>query len=240
MKKHAVRAFLLTAMVLAAVVSCKAPSRPEGFAGSVSCRECHEKFYKLWSTSFHGLAMQPYTPDFARTKLTPHTGEIAINGVTYQAEISGNTGYVVEKEKPPAESKKSKIDHVLGGKNIYYFLTPLNRGRLQTLPLAYDVKKKEWFDTAVSGVRHFSDESVHWKESVYTFNTACYSCHVSQLSTNYDLKTDTYHTVWAEPGINCENCHGPSEEHNRVCREAPKGTVPADLKIISAKQGTEY
>jgi tetratricopeptide (TPR) repeat protein len=70
------------------------------------------------------------------------------------------------------------------------------------------------------------------------FNTACYSCHVSQLSTNYDLKTDTYHTVWAEPGINCETCHGPSEEHNRVCREAPKGTVPEDLKIIRTKPFT--
>ena len=49
---------------------------------------------------------------------------------------------------------------------------------------------------------------------------------MSQLSTNYDLQTDTYHTVWAEPGINCETCHGPSEEHNRVCREAPKGPCP--------------
>ena len=238
MKPKKIAVFLLVAMVLAAGISCKAPSRPEGFAGSASCRECHEKFYKLWSTSFHGLAMQPYTPDFARTKLTPQTGEIAINGFTYGAEIAGNTGYIVEKGKTPSEIKQYKIDHVLGGKNVYYFLTPLDKGRLQTLPLAYDVKKKEWFDTAASGVRHFSNQPVHWKESVYTFNIACYSCHVSQLSTNYDLKTDTYHTVWAEPGINCETCHGPSEEHNRVCREAPKGTVPADLKIISAKRFT--
>ena len=29
------------------------------WAGSRSCRDCHEKFYQLWSTSFHGLAMQP-------------------------------------------------------------------------------------------------------------------------------------------------------------------------------------
>ena len=72
----------------------------------------------------------------------------------------------------------------------------------------------------------------------YTFNTACYSCHVSQLSTNYDLKTDTYHTTWAEPGINCETCHGPSAEHNRVMKETPKGQQPKDLKIISAKKFT--
>jgi tetratricopeptide (TPR) repeat protein len=241
MRKLWLKISLFAAISLAVGVSIflssegQAPFRPRGFAGSVSCRECHEKFYQLWSKSFHGLAMQPYTPDFARAKLTAHTKEIAINGFTYRAEVGGNTGYVVEKGKPPAESQQYKIEHVLGGKNIYYFLTPLDRGRLQTLPLAYDVKKKEWFDTAASGVRHFSDQPVNWRESVYTFNTACYSCHVSQLSTNYDLKTDTYHTVWAEPGINCETCHGPSVEHNRVCREAPKGTVPADLKIIRQK-----
>ena len=31
------------------------------YAGSKSCRECHERFYGLWSGSMHGLAMQPYT-----------------------------------------------------------------------------------------------------------------------------------------------------------------------------------
>ncbi|MBM3853616.1 MAG: hypothetical protein FJ399_10725, partial [Verrucomicrobia bacterium] len=36
-----------------------APSSPPGYAGSQSCRECHERFYNLWSTSHHGLAMQP-------------------------------------------------------------------------------------------------------------------------------------------------------------------------------------
>ena len=38
----------------------KVPNAFKGYAGSASCIECHEKFYKLWSTSFHGLAMQPY------------------------------------------------------------------------------------------------------------------------------------------------------------------------------------
>ena len=87
---------------------------------------------------------------------------------------------------------------------------------------------------AASGVRHFpgqTDEPINWKDWQYTFNTACYGCHVSQVTTNYDLKTDTYHTKWVEPGINCETCHGPAGEHIRVCEAAPKGTVPKDLKI---------
>ncbi len=98
-------------------------------------------------------------------------------------------------------------------------------------------------DMAASGVRHFPgdqrpEEPFNWKEWPYTFNTACYSCHVSQLSTNYDLKTDTYRTVWAEPGINCETCHGPSAEHNKIAREAPKGQPLSDPKIISTKTMT--
>ncbi len=58
---------------------------------------------------------------------------------------------------------------------------------------------------------------------------------MSQLTTNYDLRTDTYSTTWAEPGINCEACHGPSEEHNRILRQAPKGQEPEDMRILSWK-----
>jgi hypothetical protein len=76
------------------------------------------------------------------------------------------------------------------------------------------------------------DQPVDWKDWPYTFNTSCYGCHVSQLDSNYDIVSDTYHTKWAEPGINCETCHGPCGEHIRVCKEAPKGTAPKDLMTI--------
>ncbi|HUJ19312.1 MAG TPA: ammonia-forming cytochrome c nitrite reductase subunit c552, partial [Nitrospirota bacterium] len=205
------------------------------YAGSSSCRECHEKFYQLWSTSKHGLAMQPYTLGFAAIQLTPQQGEIVIGKDRYRADI--NEGVVIETGQKG--TKKYKIEHVLGGKNVYYFLTPFTKGRLQTLPVAYDVNKKEWFDTAASGMRHFPGgergETVSWKESPYTFNTACYSCHVSQLSTNYDPKKDTYHTTWNEPGINCETCHGPSAEHNKIAKARPKGQSLTEYGLIRTK-----
>ena len=211
------------------------------YAGSRSCIECHEKFYRLWSTSRHGLAMQPYSAEFAARELTPQTEEVAIGTHRYRADIGSAAGWVVETGSQ-GKVKKYPMVHVLGGKNVYYFLTPFERGRLQTLPVAYDVRTKKWYDTAASGVRHFApgerSEPVNWKDWPYTFNTACFNCHVSQLSTNFNLKTDTYKTTWAEPGINCETCHGPSKEHNEVMRAAPKGEVPSDLKIISVKKFT--
>jgi tetratricopeptide (TPR) repeat protein len=211
------------------------------YAGSKSCIECHGKFYQLWSTSRHGLAMQPYTAAFARAGLTPQTKDLVIGRYRYRADIGPKTGWVVE-TNPKGKKKKYPILYALGGKNVYYFLTPLERGRLQTLPVAYDVRTKQWFDTAASGVGHLDsgppEAPVHWKEWPYTFNTACFNCHVSQLSSNYDLATDTYHTIWTEAGINCETCHGPSKEHNEVMQAAPKGQLPPDLKIISVKKFT--
>ena len=212
----------------------------QGYAGSQSCRECHERFYQLWSTSWHGMAMQPYTAELARTRLAAQQKDVVIGKNRYRAEIGGAQGWV--QETGPGGKKRYPIAHVLGGKNVYYFLTLLDKGRLQTLPVAFDVRRKEWFDTAASGVRHFpggqADQQVDWKDPAYTFNTSCYSCHVSQLAPNYNPDTDSYHTIWREPGINCETCHGPSAEHNRVFREAPKGEKPKDIKIISWKDFT--
>jgi tetratricopeptide (TPR) repeat protein len=207
---------------------------PAPFAGSASCRACHENFYALWSTSFHGLAMQPFTDALAQKDLTPQTGEIAIGEYAYRADLTPGAACV--HERGPEGEKAHPIAHAMGGKNVYYFLTPAERGMLQVLPVAYDVRTGSWFDTAASGMRHaegHAEQPVNWRDRLYTFNTSCYGCHVSQLSTNYDLTTDSYHTTWAEPGINCETCHGPSEEHVRTFREAPEGEPPAKLGLIS-------
>jgi len=229
-----------TAAVFA--VACAQPGSPAGgYAGSRSCKACHARFYELWSTSFHGLAMQPYSRALAAARLGPHSVDLVVGKFSYRADISGADGWV--SEDGPEGRKRYRIEQVLGGKNVYYFLTGLEKGRLQTLPLAYDVNRKEWFDMAGSGMRHFPDRGpdapVGWKDWPYTFNTACYGCHVSQLSTNYDPKSDTYRTVWREPGINCETCHGPSEAHNRLFEDLPQGAPPpADPRIISIKKFT--
>jgi len=205
------------------------------FASSASCRDCHKDFYKLWATSFHGLAMQPYTPEFGRKNLSSQTAEIVIGKMRYQAEIDDRGGRV--RQRGPNGEKTFPIEHVMGGKNVYYFLTPLARGRLQVLPVAYDVHKKAWYDTAASGVRHFPDrrdEALAWTDRMYTFNTACFNCHVSRLRTNYDLATDSYNTTWGEQGINCESCHGPAGEHNRVMNRAADPSKVEDIKIIRA------
>jgi tetratricopeptide (TPR) repeat protein len=223
-------------MLLLAIAPLPAATNQEpGFAGSTSCRECHQKFYSLWSTSFHGLAMQPYTAELGR-QLTPQTNEVVAGAYRFKADLA--KAEVIE--RTATNEHRYPMVQAMGGKNVYYFLTSLERGWLQVLPVAYDVRRREWFDTTASAMRHFGDrhdEVLYWKERPLTFNTSCFSCHVSQLSKNYDLRSDSYHTTWAEPGINCETCHGPSGGHARLFKELPTNQpAPSDIKLIVTRK----
>ncbi len=213
-----------------ASASASASDAPD-FAGSRSCRVCHERFYQLWAPSHHGTAMQPFTTELAETALKPQDDWIEALGGSFRYDA--DRGAVLERGENGEHVWK--IEHVMGGKNVYFLLTALDRGRLQVLPVAYDVDDETWYDTTASMVRHavgHTDEAVDWKDPLLTFNTSCWNCHVSQLTVNYDPDTDTYESRWAEAGINCETCHDSALEHIRVCEEAAEGTVPDDLKII--------
>jgi tetratricopeptide (TPR) repeat protein len=221
-----------------------APATPDNtggnkFAGSKSCGECHEQFNKLWSTYWHGMSMRPYSDEFADKQLREQQSDVVIGDRRYRAEIGAGQGWV--REEGPEGRRQYPILHVMGGKNIYYFLTPLQRGRLQVLPVAYDVNRRAWYDTTASAVGHLTerrDEALFWTDRLYTFNTACFNCHVSRLATDYDLETDTYRSTWGEPGISCETCHGPSAEHNRLMRAGIKGRSAEEMKIIINKDFT--
>jgi Flp pilus assembly protein TadD len=206
------------------------------YVGSEKCQVCHAEFYRRWSTSHHGLAMQAYTPEFARVNLIIPDAPIAAGRSQYAVKTDPQGGWMEE----VGSGRRFPIRCALGGKNIFYFLTELDRGHLQVMPLAYDVRSRSWLDsTASMTMQQFAvpSEAVDWRDRSLTFNTSCYGCHVSQLATNYDLNTDSYRSTWAEPGINCETCHGPADAHVREARTG-FAHAPGDLAILSMKRMT--
>jgi tetratricopeptide (TPR) repeat protein len=235
------RRALALAFVASAVAAAGEPARPAAAAvsGSRSCRKCHEPFYEKWVSSWHGKAMQPYGDAYTASALVPMAAPIEVRGRVYRADVSPGAGAIVE--GAAAALKKYPIAHVMGGKNTTFFLTPFLRGRLQVLPLAFDARRREWYDTTGSMVRHFrtaEEAPLGWTDPLLTFNTSCYGCHVSQLAKNYDLATDTYRTTWVEPGINCETCHGPGEAHVAAMEARAPGAPAGELRIIATKPMT--
>lgn len=213
------------------------------YSGSESCIECHEKFYQLWQPSYHGQAMMPVDAGFVVKHQLPGSRPIEVEGRLFQVEFHDSSMVMYEREGDRL-IQTYEVLWAMGGHNVYTFLTPFEKGKLQTIPLAYDANGKTWFNYPESGVRHFGegqpeDEALPWKDAMYAFNTGCYSCHISQLSTNFDLATETYHTTWREPGINCETCHGAAEEHVRIFKNLKEGEEPEEIGLIVTSTFTQ-
>lgn len=122
------------------------------FVGSSACKDCHAEFYAKWESSHHGRAMQPIGAVLARRELTPMERPLTIGAYTYHMRLEGNRAEMTE--TGPEGEKTYPVLYTLGGKNVFYFLTMLERGRLQVMPLAYQVRHRMWMDTTGSMVRH--------------------------------------------------------------------------------------
>ena len=90
-------ASLRAGLVLLAALGAHAQTG--GYSGSQSCRACHAAFFELWSTSHHGLAMQPFTPDFARRELSFAEPRVKTAHAVYTAALDAR-GRVIGTSAP--------------------------------------------------------------------------------------------------------------------------------------------
>ena len=192
MKKYILIAMVTTVMVLAALRPVVATALNEtSYAGSAVCRQCHEKFYTLWSTSWHGKSSRPYTDEIAEKELDVQKDDIESGPYHYRAKTGKKEGYVAH-ETGPEGKRQYRIEYIIGGKRTYNFLTILPNGRHQALPVGYDREKGEWFDDVTISADIKEKNPTDWKANPTGFYTACPSCHVSQLLASYDITTATY------------------------------------------------
>lgn len=182
--------------------------------------------------------MEAFSVALSKT-LAPMTEPMQIGKETFIVEFDEQGG-TLKGTSPCGHEKIWRLRHSFGGRNVRYFLIPIENGKLQVAPLAYYVHQKKWYDATESMVREFmdsepQDEALHWTDRSLTFNTSCHDCHVSQLEKNYNPEDDSYTTTWKEQGINCETCHGPAEAHVKAAEEAAargEELKSDDLKLL--------
>jgi tetratricopeptide (TPR) repeat protein len=180
------------------------------YAGSASCRDCHSEAYHAWKHSHHGLAERPLDPAIDRVAFDPPR-LISHGSQTSEARVSGDRCELVT-----AVSGTNKMafapDGVIGVYPLRQFLIPASGGRWQATELAWDPKKREWFNVYGEEDRQ-PGEWGHWTGRGMTWNSMCATCHNTRLRKNYDPQTDTYTTHMVERGVGCESCHGPMRDH---------------------------
>jgi Tfp pilus assembly protein PilF len=179
------------------------------FAGSKKCGECHKKEYDKWRGSHHDLAMAEANE---KTVLGDfNDGVFERFGVTSRF-YRKNGGFYVHTQGPDGKMGDFEVTYTFGAYPLQQYLVPFPGGRLQCLPLAWDVKEKKWYHLYPKAPIDPKDW-LYWTNAGQNWNGMCAECHSTNLKKNYDVITDSYKTTWSEISVGCEACHGPGSRH---------------------------
>jgi hypothetical protein len=87
-----------------------------------------------------------------------------------------------------------EVTHTFGWNPLQQYLIPFPGGRMQCLPIAWDVKAGRWYHL-------YPDQTIdpkdwlHWTNAAQNWNGMCATCHSTNLRKNYNIQTDTYQTT---------------------------------------------
>ncbi len=179
------------------------------FVGRRACVKCHIREDRLFEKSHHDLAMaiaseKTMLGDFDNATFTRR-------GVTSRF-FRKEGKFFVHTEGVGGVMADFEITHTFGWTPLQQYLIPFPGGRLQCLPLAWDVKKKEWFHL-YPDADFDSGDWMYWTNSAQTWNSMCADCHSTNYKKGYDFKEDNYNYSFSEINVSCEACHGPGSRH---------------------------
>ncbi len=190
----------------------------DGYVGSESCIQCHEKEVHDWKKSHHFRSMEVATPknvlgDFNQQQVHYH----GVTTTFYTKTIDGKTEFWVNTDDENGDLKDYKISYSFGFTPLQQYLIEFSGGRLQTLQWCWDTRPKSeggqrWYHLYENDKVLAGDE-LHWTGRNFNWNFMCADCHSTHLVKNFDLKTLTYNTQFSELNVSCEACHGPAENH---------------------------
>jgi tetratricopeptide (TPR) repeat protein len=180
------------------------------YAGSESCRSCHEDAYRLWARSNHGLAER--VPSLEMDRLAFEPSRSFKHGTQQTSLRLDGTNCLVTCLGLSGTNETHAVVRVIGNDPLRQFLVAAPGGRLQTLEASYDPLRNEWFNVYGNEDRG-PGEWGHWTGRGMNWNNMCAGCHNTRVRKNYDEASDSYHTTMVELTVGCETCHGPLKAH---------------------------
>ncbi|MFN7881972.1 MAG: multiheme c-type cytochrome [bacterium] len=211
-----------SAILLAIIVSGLGPFAPPrplaetplAYVGSDGCAACHPREAQAWGGSHHRHAMahaaeSTVRGDFADARFDYH-------GV--QSRFFRRDGkFMVETDGPDGSLQTYEVKYTFGLEPLQQYLIAFPDGRVQALSIAWDARPKEhggqrWFHLYPDEKIDNRDE-LHWTRLNQNWNFMCAECHSTGVRKNYDAKTNSFRTSFAEISVGCETCHGQGSRH---------------------------
>ena len=185
-------------------------SRPVAtFVGNKKCMDCHRAEYDKWQNSHHDNAMDVASD--ATVLGDFDNAVVEFHGVTTRFYRKDDK-FFTSTQGPDGKIGDFEITHTFGWYPLQQYLVPFPGGRLQCLPIAWDVKEKKWYHLYPNDTIDPKDW-LYWTNGAQNWNGMCAECHSTNLKKNYNIQSDAYQTTWSEIDVSCEACHGPGSRH---------------------------
>jgi len=214
--------YLLRQRVSAAYAD--AAASPATYVGRDACTPCHEREVEAWRGSDHDRAMDVATDSTVLGDFNDVSVEL--HGVTSRF-YRRDGKFLVYTEGPGGEMGEFEITYTFGFDPLQQYLIPFPGGRLQTLPIAWDVQQRRWFHM-YPNQRIAPDDWLYWTRNGQNWNGMCAECHSTNLVKGYDAASQTFSTTWSEIDVSCEACHGPGSRHVAWAELPPMARPPVD------------
>jgi predicted CXXCH cytochrome family protein len=192
------------------------PGETAVYVGRGKCAGCHVTEYDRYQNSDHDRAMEVASDQTVLGNF--HNASLTQGGVTtrfYRREGR----FLVYTEGPEGHMGEFEVAYTFGVSPLQQYLVAFPGGRLQCLPFCWDTRPasdggQRWFHI-YGNERIAPDDVLFWTRITQNWNSMCAECHSTDLQKNYDPRTKTYTTTWAEIDVSCEACHGPGSTHVR-------------------------
>ncbi len=205
-----------------------------GYAGPEACRKCHAKEYDAWRKTGMARMLQPYQPaniigDFTPSATNPDKDTIQVG--------------MADRPYFEIQNDRYYVDFTIGSKWQQGYATKLPDGRLQVLPIEYNLLQHKWINywkLIDPPNSHRANIAEFPKLSPATnYQQNCAICHTSQLKVAGE---SVEHASYLQPGIDCEMCHGPSEWHSKqiakgIATHADPSEPPFDFRAVNNRDG---
>jgi len=202
--------------------------RGPAFAGSSTCRQCHQPIYDTYIKSAHFNTTQPVSEQNLLAHLDS-TSRFPYNDSTWVQVHKGDSGLYQTAYVNGRALESHRMDILFGVQHAQTFLY-WNGNRTFELPLSYYTGVQQWGTSP-----GFSATNINFKRFI---GANCFECHSSNINKQLNASTAGIEEVLDKNsliyGIDCERCHGPALAHVDFHNKNPNSKQPKYITQIAS------
>lgn len=210
--------------------SREADIRGEKYAGSHTCRSCHQQIYDSYLQTAHFNTSSDSLPPVVLQDFKPGKNVFRFNDSTQVVMENINGKYYQSYLRSGKKLLSHPFDIVVGsGRKAQTYLYYNDQKKISQLPISYFMAEHAWANSP-----GFPANDAKFDRNVPSY---CLGCHSSYISV-----TQTYTGTAMEEafeknkivyGIDCERCHGPALAHVDFYTNRPADTQHKFIAKIS-------